>query len=131
MNRALSRPALAQFDRRVAVLGVSHYAIPVRCRVNGPAVECVVPTWSDVGALLEACNDVTLVAAAQKESALLWVFARGHAYTVAGAAFDGFALPDKAAMETGDLYQVLRVEPRRIELVDERRGWGCRETLDL
>lgn len=30
-----------------------------------------------------------------------------------------------------DLYIVIRVTPERIDLIDESRGWGARETLDL
>lgn len=29
------------------------------------------------------------------------------------------------------LYCVIAIDPERMELVDQRKGWGARETLDL
>ena len=41
-------------------------------------------------------------------------------------------LPAGVNVPTPDeLYLVVRVTPRRIDLLDENRGWGARETLDL
>ncbi len=44
---------------------------------------------------------------------------------------EGLRLPGSDQANRADLYEVVRVEPVRIELVDERRGWGYRETVDL
>jgi len=41
------------------------------------------------------------------------------------------ALICKVGAPLGDLYLVVRVTPERIDLFDERWGWGARETLKL
>lgn len=131
MNNGLSLQALAAMGVGVVILSVDRYALPVRFRVRGPAVECRVPTWSGVGDMLTASGEVTLVAVADSEPELSWLFVRGPATVVPEPEWAGLLPPDVGRVDPDDLYQLIRIQPRRIELIDERRGWGCRETADL
>jgi hypothetical protein len=128
---SLDLKMLAAMDARFAILGVGWYALPVRFRVRGRAVECQVPTWSGVGDLLEAPGEVTLVTLEESPAGPRWFFLRGLATVVPEPDWEGFAPVASGAVGLDDLYQLLRIEPKRIELVDEQRGWGSRETVDL
>lgn len=131
MNDSLNLQALAALGARFAILGVGWYALPVRFRIRESAIECQVPTWSGVGDLLEEPGEVTLVAIGDCGAGLKWLFVRGRAGVVPEPDWEG--LPPAAGSRVGsdDLYHLLRIEPKRIELVDEQRGWGFRETVDL
>jgi len=37
----------------------------------------------------------------------------------------------RVGVSLGELYLVIHVTPQRIDLFDESRGWGARETLEL
>ncbi|MDF2631276.1 MAG: hypothetical protein K0R39_5107 [Symbiobacteriaceae bacterium] len=137
MENVLGRQALAAVEARVAVLSVGKYALPVRFRTKGSAVECQVPTWSGVGDLLEMPGaagpvpEVTLVAVEESEPHLRWLFIRGTATLVPDPDWEGLHTAAPGGVETRDLYQLLHIVPKRIEWADERRGWGYRETVDL
>lgn len=122
---------LVAMEARFAILGVGRYALPVGFRVRGSVVECRVPTWSGVGDLLIGQQDVTLVAVSENGPHLHWLFIRGSATVVPEPDWTGMDLPGVDRSSPDDLYQLLRVAPRRIEEIDEARGWGSRETVDL
>jgi hypothetical protein len=134
MKDLLSTQALAELKTRVAVLSVGRYALPVRFRIRDWTVECQVPTWSGVGDLLDLPGaeppQVTLVAVEEMEPHLRWVFIRGAAAQVADPDWEGLHIAT-GGVSTGDLYQLLRIVPERIETADEGRGWGYRTTVDL
>ncbi|MGE5561183.1 MAG: hypothetical protein ACM3XN_09100 [Chloroflexota bacterium] len=131
MEHALDIAMLSSLGTTVATLGVGRYALPVRFRISGRAVECRVPVWVSITELIAEAGEVTLVAATEVCSELRWLFVRGPASIVDDPDWTGLAprLPARAAL--AELYQVVRVAPRRIELIDERRGWGYRETADF
>ena len=133
MNGVLNIETLAAMGVRFAILSSHGYALPVRFRVRGAVVECRVPTWSGVGDLLEETGEVTLVAAEEtgRDPCLRWLFIRGSAAVVPHPDWQGLVPPRPQRLATDDLYQLVRVEPKRIELIDEQRGWGVRETIDL
>ena len=131
MKIGLSLQALAELDVLWAVLGVGGYALPVRFRVESRAVACRVPSWSGVADLLEQAEaDATLVAAVESGPFLRWLYVRGRASRVSQPNWGGLALPGCERISPDDLYQMVRLEPSRLELVDEERGWGVRETCD-
>lgn len=135
MKNPLSTQALTDLKTRVAVLSVGRYALPVRFRIRESRLECQVPTWSGMGDLLEAAGtdplEVTLVAVEEAEPHLRWLFVRGPAVLVPDPDWEELHVAAGGSVSTGDLYQLLRIVPKRIELADERRGWGYRETMDL
>lgn len=135
MKNDLSTQALAALQTRVAILSVGKYALPVRFRMRGPNLECQVPVWSGVADLLDLPGadppEVTLVAVDEMEPHLRWLYIRGTATLVPDPDWEGLHTAASGGVSTGDLYQLLRVVPKRIESADERRGWGYRETVDL
>ncbi|HWI65135.1 MAG TPA: hypothetical protein VNT75_25175 [Symbiobacteriaceae bacterium] len=131
MNNVLNTQMLATMGDGIAILGVGRYALAVRFRVRGSAVECRVPTWSGVGDLLEEPTEVTLVAVGEAGPFMRWLFLRGPAALVPDPDWEGLQPPVSGRVSPDDLYQVVRIEPRRMELIDEERGWGFRETVDL
>jgi hypothetical protein len=131
MSNILTVQMLETIGTRHAVLGVAGYSLPVRFRVCGAVVECGVPTWSGVSDLLEKSEEVTLVALKNSESNLRWIFLRGAGSVIKNHDWEGLVPSERSLVEPGDLYQLLRIYPKRMELFDEERGWGFRETVDF
>lgn len=131
MNRMLNLQSLSQSGVGVVVLSAARYALPVRFRVQGAVLECRVPTWSGLGDQVANSGEVTLVAVVDTEPDLAWIFIRGTAAVVPEPDWTGMLPRVGSRMDPNDLYQLIRITPRRIERVDESQGWGCRETVDL
>jgi hypothetical protein len=131
MHNFLNLASLAALGARFAILGVGRYALPVRFRIRGSAVDCQVPTWSGVGDLLEEPGEVTLVALGDGGTGLKWLFIRGQAAVVPNPDWEGLNPVQDGRVGSEDLFHVVRVIPKRIEFLDEERGWGFRETVDL
>jgi hypothetical protein len=131
MSNILTTQILETLGTRYAVLGVAGYALPVRFRICGSIVECGVPMWSGISDLLEKTKEVTMVAVKNSEPNLCWLFIRGLGSVIKNQDWEGLIPQERNLIEPGDLYQLLRIEPRRMELFDEQRGWGFRETADF
>ncbi|MGE5579920.1 MAG: hypothetical protein ACM3WU_07745 [Bacillota bacterium] len=131
MKEMLSARMLDRLNARIAVLQVGSYSIPARIRVKGTAVECLVPTWAGIGDTLGESGEAMLLAFVEMGPALSWVFMRGRASLVTDADPEWQGLPGAGSSNRKDLYELVRLEPIRIELADEQRGWGYRETVDL
>ena len=131
MENVLSAQVLASMNARFAVLNFGHYALPVHFRVRGPVVDCQVPIWAGSSELLKTRADVTLVVAQEAGPDLLWLFARGSAALQPDPDWEGFSDLRNDRARLNDLYELVRIDPKRLELFDERRGWGFRETVDL
>lgn len=119
-------------SRQVAVLSLAAAggpeAMPVRYRSQGLTVDCLVPRWSDLAYYLQGEAQVLLVVLTDPGHDGRWLRCRGTARPLAA--------PDWAALLPGipdpsDLYLAVRVQPSRLDLIDQARGWGARETLDL
>lgn len=130
MDPVLSAETMTAMGVQAAVLGIGGYALPVRFRVRESRLECRVPTWSGVGDLLETTREVTLVAFREAGEQFQWLFIRGPAAVVPDPDWEGLQPPAAGGVSPDDLYQLVRIEPKRIERIDEQRGWGCRETVD-
>ncbi|MBI2908262.1 MAG: hypothetical protein HYX92_11495 [Chloroflexi bacterium] len=122
----------------VGVLSISggqgSWATAVRYRVAGLELDCLVPRWADVAYHLEKNPSVMVVVLASalpnSRKPLCWLEYRGTARPVRAPDWSGL-LPNGANESlAGELYLVVRVSPKRLDLVDESRGWGARETLD-
>lgn len=108
------------------------WAMPVRYRSLGLEVDCLLPRWSDAAYHLEHDPTVMLVVLDTAAPMLAWLQCQGTAQPVERPDWEGL-LPQGtlAIVPPDDLYLVVRVTPQRLELIDESRGWGVRETLDL
>lgn len=127
----LSTKTLEDLKAEYATLEVAGYTLPVPFRVCRQTVECRVPTWSGVADLLETTRQVTLVVVQNSENGLRWVFLRGLGKVIKDPDWEGFGPLQIGWTNIGDLYQLLRIEPKHMELFDEQKGWGYRETADF
>ncbi len=105
--------------------------IPVRYRNLRLEVECLLPRWSDVTYYVEQDPRVSLVIHATDPGALCWLQLRGTARAVDTPSWGDLLSEATHHTRPEELYLVVRVTPQRLELVDESRGWGARETLDV
>jgi hypothetical protein len=127
---------------RVGVLSTAGSAgawvIPVRYRPapgDGLAVECLLPTWADAAYFLEQNPRVMLVILDTLSSSLpggtggglRWLQLRGAAAIVGRPEWAGLLPTPPLAGQ----YRVARVTPTRLDLFDETRGWGARETVEF
>jgi hypothetical protein len=123
-------------QHRVCVLSTAGsedtWAMPVRYRNHSLEVDCLLPRWADVAYHLEQDPRAMLVILDTSGPVLRWLQVRGTARPVEGPDWAGL-LPEEAhiSVPPDKLYLVVRVTPERIDLLDEGRGWGVRETLDL
>jgi hypothetical protein len=111
----------------VGVLDV--WAMPICYQNRGVEIGCLVPRWADLLYHIEEDPRVTLVIASGAEC-LHWVQYWGVARPVNSAAWRALHPSSLPTRSLDELYQVLHITPRRIDLVDERAGWGRRENLD-
>lgn len=113
--------------------------MPVRYRNHGLEVDCLVPRWADVAYYLEQDPRVFLVIldiqangpSPVSGQALRWLEYRGTAQVVSSPDWAGLLPEGTSTVRPDDLYLVIHVTPERIDLHDESRGWGARETLEL
>lgn len=122
-------------QNRVGVLSTTGargiWTTPVRYRNLGLAVECLVPRWADASYHLEQNPQVTLViVVANKNHDLCWLHYQGLARVTVTSDWAEL-LPTKIPSALGnDLYQLVSLTPQRLDLIDEQRGWGVRDTLE-
>ncbi len=110
-------------------------AMPVRYRVENLELDCLVPRWADIVYHLERNPGATLIVVSTFPSPvddrLSWLQYKGNGWPVAAPNWRGL-LPDRASeAQAADLYAVIHLVPERIDLLDESKGWGARETLEM
>lgn len=104
------------------------YALPVRYHSNGLAISCLLPRWSDAAYYVEQPLPIVLVVPDTRDGTC-WLHYAGEAITVVEA--DSSFLP-QAGLHAfqPERYQVAQLMPRRIDLIDQRQGWGWRQTFE-
>lgn len=128
------------------VAAAGAWAMPVRyCLLriasddHGLEIACLVPRWADVAYYVERDPHVLLVVhksapSPQSEATiggLRWLQIEGVAETIVAPDWAALSPGWASAAPLGDLYLALCVTPTRLDLFDEARGWGARETLEL
>ncbi len=83
---------------------------------SGIELDCLLPRWSDAIYHLEQDPHVLVIVLEAQSPHSRWLQYRGIA---------------RVTESTDDRYVAIHVTPERIDLMDESRGWGARETLDL
>jgi len=105
-------------QNRVCVIATSGpegaWAILAQHDNSGLELNCRLPRWSDTLYHIEL--DPRVIAIIQTENPVRWLQYRGIA---------------RIADSTDDRYATICIVPERIDLIDEGRGWGSRETLDI
>jgi hypothetical protein len=71
-----------------------------------------------------------LIVQAPSGAGLRWAQIRGTASPVEAPDWARLLPRWVSRMQPADLYLVVRVAPRRIDLIDEDVGWGVQETLE-
>lgn len=103
---------------RVCVIATSGslgaWAVWAQYDHSGLELNCRLPRWLD--ALFHIEQEPRVIVIIQDRNSLRWLQYRGTA---------------QIADSTDDRYATIHIVPERIDLIDEERDWGVRETLDL
>jgi hypothetical protein len=92
------------------------WAVPAPYGNKGLELICRLPRWLDAIYLIEQEPRVMVIVVDAQPSFRRWLQYHGVAY-IAGT--------------TDDRYVAIHIAPQRIDLFDECRDWGARETLDF
>lgn len=113
------------------------WAIPVWYRSvlrnsRNPTLEinCLVPRWSDVAHHLTQVPKVVLIIQTTSGAGLCWLQVQGMAREVEIPDWTRLLPRWASKVQPDSLYQVVRVTPGRIDLIDDELGWGIQETLE-
>ncbi len=93
------------------------WAIPAQYQSHGLEIDCLLPAWSDALYHLERDPRTLIIVPDIHSGASRWLEYRG----IAQSSPRGL---DKR-------YVAVHLTPERVDLIDEGRGWGERETLEL
>lgn len=107
-------------QNRVCVIATSGslgaWATPVQYENKGLELNCRLPRWSDAFFHIEQEPRVMVIVMHAQPAPLRWLQYRGIA-----------CVTDT----TNERYATIHIAPEHIDLIDESRGWGARETLDV
>lgn len=106
-------------------------SLPVRYRVSGLELDCLVPRWSDLAFLIEEDPDVTLLLVASTPDGLNWLHYRGRATLIDPIPWTGLETGHPKGIRPDELFHFVHLRPTRIELVSGPPGRCGRETLDF
>ncbi len=114
------------------------WAMPARyrpalgaCGSRGLEVDCLIPRWADVAYFVERDPNVLLLIGDAKAPATRWLQIEGTVYAMADPDWAQWLPVWSSPAPPAELYLLLRVTPRRVELFDAARGWGAREGVEL
>lgn len=123
---------------KVGVLTISGtegtWAMPVRYHVENLELDCLVPRWADIAYYVEQHPGVLMVILSvflSPKEPLRWLQYKGNARPVTSPEWSSLLPQGVSETLAKDAYLVLRIVPQRIDLLDESRGWGARETLEI
>lgn len=135
LDQLCDRFAARLAHHHVAVLtttgGDEAWAIPVFYQCSRLDICCLVPHWAGAVYYLEQDPQVLLIVQPQPDSPLCWLQYRGQARPLALGDWPG-PWPEGVPPAEGRVrYQILSITPLRLDWIDERQGWGVRETLEI
>ena len=107
---------------------VGVWAMPALCVNRELIVECLLPGWADISYHIEQDPHVLLIL---YDSNLRWMQYWGTASLLPAPEWGGLPSAALPVDRRDERYVAIRVLPERIDLVDESKGWGARETLDF
>lgn len=135
MNELRDRIAAYLDKHRVCIISTSGkvgaWAMPAWYRSRGLEVECLVPRWADVTYHLEQNPQALLIIHDPESMRLRWLQYRGSAQPISSPDWSQLSPEGTSGVRPEEQYVAFRMMPERIDLIDESRGWGARETLDL
>lgn len=92
------------------------WAVAAQYHNDGLLLNCRVPRWCDAVYHLELDPRTVVIVVDEHPAQLRWLEYRGTAHIV--------DTPDQR-------HVAVSITPERVDLIDERHGWGARESLDL
>jgi hypothetical protein len=92
------------------------WAVAAQYQNDGLLLKCRVPRWSDCVYNVELDPRTIVIIADERLGQLRWLEYRGIAHAVDSL---------------DERFVALRIAPERVDLIDERHGWGARESLDV
>ncbi len=98
---------------------------------HGLELFCLLPRWSDVLYHLEQDPHVMVIILDTQSKALRWLQYRGCAQAIQSKDLEQVLPHGTPNMQVDDRFVAVRITAERIDLIDENRGWGARETLDM
>ena len=104
------------------------WAMPALCVNRDLIVECLLPGWADINYHIEQDPRVLLII---YDSNVHWMQYWGKACLMSAPDFSRLSSAASPGVRLEDRYVAIRVVPQRIDLIDESKGWGARETLDF
>ena len=93
------------------------WSVAAQYQHHGLELDCRVPHWSDALFHLEQDPSVQVIILDAQSSPSHWLHYRGTARVDSSS--------------TDERYATVHVTPERVDLMDESRGWGARDTLEL
>ena len=134
LNELRERMAAFLALHQVCILSVATddgvEALPVRYCSRGLEVDCLVPRWADAAYWLEVAPVVSLIIEGCHAAGLRWLACLGAVRPVDAPDWAALLPNWHVATPPDHIYRVFRVIPQRIDLFDESKGWGERETLE-
>ncbi len=119
-------------QHQICVIGTKGAAgawvVPAWHYNHGLEIVCLLPRWSDALYFLEQDPRVMVIIPDTQSKALRWLQYSGSAQVIQPQEIEHTCPPN---MPVDDRYAAVRITAERIDLIDENRGWGRRETLDL
>ncbi len=114
----------------LSVPGVPDVApLPVHYQSRQLAVTCLVPRWSDLAEALHHQPTALLIIPAAPDPEC-WLQYQGWSRLVSATAWVRIWPGGLTLQQANERFLVVALTPQRLDLFDERRGWGARETLD-
>jgi len=114
----------------VWAIPVSYRLVPEPSASSQNKLDCLVPCWSDVAHHLTQNPAVVLIVQTTPSAGLGWLQIQGNASLVEMPDWSALLPRWVTTIDPEALYQVFRVSPTRIDLIDEDLGWGVQGTLE-
>lgn len=107
---------------------------PAPYRAAGLEIEFLLPRWADLVYYLEEDPETLIIVPQEPDPSDCWLEYRGFVKPVANPDWLAWTLAYPALQLVKpypELYRVFRVTPRRLDLINQQRSWGARQTLEL
>jgi hypothetical protein len=114
----------------VCTLLVRYRTFPGHRNSRSLEVDCLIPRWAGIADQLTPNTRIVLVVQASSEAGLRWLQIQGAIRPVEAPDWSKLLPHWISTVHPDGLYQVIRVTPIRIDLIDEDLGWGIQETLE-
>lgn len=111
--------------------GLGAWAVPLKPYKNSLELICLLPGWSDVSYYIEQDPQVQVVIFDKNAGPIRWLQVSGKACVVPNPDWSQIGPLDPPSGFAQGGYLVFHISPTRMDLFDESRGWGARETLEF